>query len=114
MHASQELTKDACPKQHVKAYEGEHRWMARDRTVIATVEQNRNESDNMKVEIEELELLLGPEDSEVDLRFVVMNAKRKKGRRISRIFSVQCQSSWFSARRDWKEIRRKAATSGIV
>ena len=48
-------------------YEGEHRWTARDRTFIARMEQFLNENDNMKVEIEELELLLGPEDSEVDL-----------------------------------------------
>ena len=38
------------------------------RTVIAKMEQYLKESDNMKEEIEELELLLGPEDSEVDLR----------------------------------------------
>ena len=36
-----------------KEFEGEHRWAARDRTV-----------DSMRVEIEELESLLGPEDSE--------------------------------------------------
>ena len=39
-------------------FEGEHRWTARDRTVL-------NVNDNMRVEIEEeLEFLLGPEDSE--------------------------------------------------
>ena len=34
-------------------YEGEHRWTARGRTVIARMEQYLNENDNMKVEIEE-------------------------------------------------------------
>ena len=60
-----------------------------DRTVIAKMEQYLNESDNMKVEIEELELLLGPEDSEVDLRSILMNAKRKKDRRIFEISSAR-------------------------
>ena len=49
-------------------FEGEHRWTARDRTVVARMEQYLNENDNMRVEIGELEFLLGPEDSEVDLR----------------------------------------------
>ena len=40
-------------------FEGEHRWTARDRTVIAIMEQYLNKSDSIKVEIEELESLLG-------------------------------------------------------
>ena len=44
------------------AYGSEHRWTARHRTVIAKMEQQMNESDNVKVVIEELEhYLLGPE-----------------------------------------------------
>ena len=35
-------------------YEGEHRWTARDRTVIARMEQYLNEKDHIKVEIKEL------------------------------------------------------------
>ena len=35
-------------------------WNARDRTVIAKKEKYLNESDCMKLELEELELLLGP------------------------------------------------------
>ena len=54
----------------------------RDRTIVAKMEQHLNEGDNMKVEIEELELLLGSEESEVDLKFIVMNATRKQGRRL--------------------------------
>ena len=37
-------------------------------SVVARMEQYLNESDRMMLEIEELELLLGPEDSEVNLR----------------------------------------------
>ena len=42
-------------------YEGEHRCMFRDGTVIARMEVYLNENDNMRVEIENLEFLLGPE-----------------------------------------------------
>ena len=82
--------------------EGEHRWTARDRTNVAKMEQYLNESDTMKVEVGELELLLGPEDSEVDLRYTLMYARRKKrdagcfkssGRRVRVI-------SWLSPRCD--------------
>ena len=41
----------------------------------------------MKVEIEELELLLGPEDSEVGLRQVSRYARKNKGCQIFEIFS---------------------------
>ena len=68
-------------------FEGEHRWSARDRTVIARMEQYLNENDNIRVEIEELEFLLGPEDSEVDLRQILRYARRKKGGRIFEILS---------------------------
>ena len=65
---------------------GEHRWTARDRTFIARMQQYLNESDGMKVEIGELEhCLLGPEESEVAIRHIVMNAKGKKRRRLLRI-----------------------------
>ena len=59
-------------------YGGEHRWSARGRTVIARMEQHLNENDSTKVEIEELELLLGPEDSEVHLRYIWRCATKKK------------------------------------
>ena len=58
-----------------KEYEGGYRWTARDRTIIAKMEQYLNESGMMKVEIEEFELLLGPEDSEVELMIILMNAQ---------------------------------------
>ena len=51
---------------------------ARERTVIARMEQHLDASDCMKLEIEELEeLLLGPEDSEVNLRYILRNATRR-------------------------------------
>ena len=42
------------------------------------MEQNLNENDSMKVGIEELELLLGSEDSEVDLRHILVYARKKR------------------------------------
>ena len=92
-----------------KEYEGEHRWTARDRTVITKMEQYLKESDNMKVEVEDLELLLGPEDSEVDIRYILMNARRKKGRRISQIFSSKGPSDFLvvNSLRWEKEDRKK-------
>ena len=52
-------------------------WSTRERKVIAALENHLDESDDMKVEIEELELLMGPEDSEVDQRFFLMNANSR-------------------------------------
>ena len=60
-----------------------------------------------------MELLFGPEDSNVDLRFIVMNARRKKGCRIFEIFGSQGQieflvvsaSRW--GRRLTESLRRK-------
>ena len=62
-----------------KEYEVEHRWTARDREVIAKVEQYLCESDNMKVEVVELELLFGPEDSEVELWYILDECEEEKG-----------------------------------
>ena len=39
------------------------------------MERNPNKSDSMRVGIEELESLLGPEDSEVDLRHILRYAR---------------------------------------
>ena len=43
----------------------------------------------MKVEVEELESLLGPEDSEVDFRRVLGEGRNKKGRAIFDTFSSE-------------------------
>ena len=48
----------------------EHRWTARGRVVVKRMEQYLDETDSPKVEAEELEHLLGPEDSEVDVRHI--------------------------------------------
>ena len=55
-------------------------WTARDRTVVAKTEQylDRSVGPNGSY-CEELELLLCPEDAELDLRYLLMSARRKKG-----------------------------------
>ena len=63
-------------------------WNARERTVIVRMEKYLKESDCLKLEIEELELLLGPEDTEVNLRFFQTHA-RSRGSRIFEILSTK-------------------------
>ena len=70
-----------------------------DRTGIARMEQYLNRSDSMKVEIEELYSLLGPEDWEVNLRQILRNAN-KKGGRIFDIFSSEGQSEHLVAKQN--------------
>ena len=43
-----------------------------------------NKRDSVKVEVEELELMMSPEDSEVHLRYILMNASRRS----SNIFGI--------------------------
>ena len=55
-------------------------WSARDRTVIATTKQYLEESESFKkVEVEELESLLGPDDSDVDFRRILEEATDENG-----------------------------------
>ena len=49
------------------------------------MENHLDKSDDMKLEIEELELLMDPEDSEVNLRCILTHARRRG----SRIFDVK-------------------------
>ena len=84
-------------------------WNARDRTVIAKLEKYLNESDCLKLEIEELELLLGPEDSEVHLRHILRNGSRRGGR-IFEIFSSKEKSKHSVASKvRWDERQRLKA-----
>ena len=49
-------------------------WSACDRTVIARTKQHLEESKSLKAEVEELESLLGPDDSDVDFRRILEEA----------------------------------------
>ena len=60
-----------------KALECQHRWNALDRTVIVRMELYPNESRSMKVQIEELESLPGPEELAVNLRLIFQGREQK-------------------------------------
>ena len=62
-------------------------WSARDRTVIARTKQYSEESKCVKVEVKELESLLGPGDSAVDFRRFLEEARDDKGCAIFETFS---------------------------
>ena len=53
-------------------------WSARERTVVARTEQYLEESQSLKVEVEELESLLGPDDSDVDFRRILQETRDEK------------------------------------
>ena len=69
-------------------------------------------SDSMRVEIEELESLLGPEDSEVDLRQFLRYASGKKGWQDLRSFQLDRSqlSTWLPAECDGTSVERLTAT----
>ena len=53
-------------------------WSARERTVIAKMENCLDKSDDMKLEVGELELLIRPEHSEADLMYILTHARRQQ------------------------------------
>ena len=69
-------------------------WSARDRTVTARTKRYLEVSQNIKVEIEELESLLGPDDSDVDLRRIIEEARGKKGRDMWTFSSEASDRQW--------------------
>ena len=67
------------------------------------MEKYLDESDDMKVEIEALELLMDPEDSEVCLRYILTHGRRRDSR-ISDIFSTKEKNDHLVASRNrWLE-----------
>ena len=57
-------------------------WNARERTIIARTKQYLERSFSVKVRVEELEGLPGPEDVDVDFRRILKEARDKRGRKI--------------------------------
>ena len=67
------------------------------------MENYLDKSDDTKLEVLKLELLMGPEDSEVDLMFFLTHARRR-GSRIFEIFITKEESDRFVASRNrWLE-----------
>ena len=62
-----------------------------EKTVMARMEKYLNKSDDVKLDMEELEPLFGPEDSEVNLRYILAHAIRRSSN-IFEIFSTEEKS----------------------
>ena len=70
------------------SYEEEGRgWNARERTIIARTKQYLERSYSVKVRVEELEGVLGPEDVDVDFRRILKGTRDERGRKIFETFS---------------------------
>ena len=69
-------------------------WSAKDRATIAKTKQYLEESKSLEVEIEELESLLGPHDTEVDFRRILEEPKDEKGCVIFETFSTDGPSEF--------------------
>ena len=83
-------------------------WSAKDRTIIAETKQYLEERESLKVEIEELESLLGPDDAEADLRGILGEARDEKGCVIFETFSTEGPREFLVVSRSrWNEHQRR-------
>ena len=62
-------------------------WSAKERTLMARTKQFLERRHSVKVQVEELEDLLGPEDVDVDFRRILKEAREERGRKIFEFFS---------------------------
>ena len=82
-------------------------WSARDRTVTARTKRYLEVSPNTKVEIEDLNSLLGPDDSDVEFRRIIEEASDKKVSRHLRPSTQRVRvNSWWSMVRDGTSTKR--------
>ena len=83
-------------------------WIAKERTIIARTKQYLEESYSVKVEVEELEELLGPDDVDVDARRILKEARDAKGCATFETFSSDGLSEFLVASRSrWDKYIRK-------
>ena len=83
-------------------------WSARDRTTTAKTKQYLEESkDSLKVEIEELESLLGVDDTEVDFRRIQEEARDEKGCSTFETFSTDGPSEFLVTTRSRWDMHQK-------
>ena len=83
-------------------------WSAKERTIIARTKQYLEESYSVKVEAEELEELLGPDDVDVDARRILKEASDAKGCATFETFSSDGLSEFLVASRSrWDKYKRK-------
>ena len=78
----------------------------RERTIIRRTEQFWERSLNVKVRVEELEGLLGPEDVDLDFRRIVKEARDERGRMIFETFSSNDMSFLVTEWSRWDKYKR--------
>ena len=78
-------------------------WSARERTIVARTKQK-----SVKVEVEELEDLLGPEDVDVEFRRILKEARDERGRNIFETFRSDGLSFMVAEWSRWDKYKRAA------
>ena len=95
-------------------------WSVKERTLTAWTTQFLERSYSVKVQVEELEDLLGPEEVDVDFRRILKEARDERGRMIFEIFSsndmsflVAEWSRWDTYKRaPWRQDSSASASDG--
>ena len=83
-------------------------WIAKERTIIARPKQYLERNCSAKVEVEELEDLLGPDDVDVDFRRIVKETRDEIGCEMFETFSTDGLSEFLVASRSrWDKYKRK-------
>ena len=86
----------------------DQKWSARERTIIARTKQYLEESYSVKVEVEELEDLLGPDHVDVDFMRILEEARDEKGCAIFEALSTDGPSKFVMVSRSrWDKHQRK-------
>ena len=81
---------------------------AKERTIIARTKQNLEESYSVKVEVEEWEDLLCPDDVDVDFRRILTEARDERGCETFETFITDGSSEFLVASRSqWDKYKRK-------
>ena len=92
-------------------YEEEGRgWNARERTIIARTKQFLERSFSVKVRVEEMEGLLGPEDVDVDFRRILKEARDERGRKTFDTFSSDDSSLLVAEWSRWDQVQKSMET----
>ena len=86
-------------KIHRMDSDGEHRWTARDRTVVTKMEHHLDRSESLEVDIEELEHhLLGPDELDFDIRRIALNSRGEQQQKPFHTFGQKEISEFLVAR----------------
>ena len=89
-------------------------WSTRERTVIARMKNHLYKSGDVILEVGGLELLMDPEGSEVNVRYILTHARRR-GSRTFEIFSTKEKSDHLVASRNrWLEFKEGRAAREVA